>query len=57
MYITPANNIEPANGDSECTTGNQVCTGTNGVLTAIPIDIAKNNIHCKSIDKTNKLVA
>lgn len=50
IICLPANNIEPPNGDSECTVGNHVCTGTNGVFTPNPIINPINNTLCNSID-------
>ncbi|GMM32661.1 hypothetical protein DAMA08_021020 (mitochondrion) [Martiniozyma asiatica (nom. inval.)] len=46
----PASKMDPPNGDSECTVGNHVCTGTNGVFTPKPIINPINNTTCNSIE-------
>jgi len=43
--------MEPANGDSEWTTGNQTCTGINGALTAIPMNRPIKTTDWRSSDK------
>jgi len=43
--------MEPANGDSEWTTGNQTCTGINGALTAIPMNRPIQTTEWRSSDK------
>jgi hypothetical protein len=50
LSTKPANRILPLRGLSECTTGNQICTGHKGVLTIIAINVPNHSNNCISID-------
>jgi len=50
----PAKITEPTVGASTCAFGNQICTGTIGVLTAKAINNAHHKIDCSIDDHIHK---
>lgn len=48
---TPAKITDPGVGASTCASGNQICKGITGILTANPINNKSHNINCLSLNK------